>query len=72
MKDPGTTFDKKDTNFGFHAPAENDAPASRWMLAIIILLLSVGTVIAVLAYDRYNSGGKYPPATEQPPPPLNP
>ena len=72
MIDSRTANDKRDTNVGFHAPAENDAPATRWMIAILVLLLVLGSVVAVLAYNHYNGAAKYPPATEQPPPPLNP
>lgn len=67
------TTDDRDTNSGFHAPAKNDTRASVWMMAIIVVLLVVGTAIAVLAYNHYNSDAKYPPATEQPAPvPLKP
>ena len=72
MTNTGTT-DDRDTNTGFHAPAQNDARASAWMMAIIAILLVVGAVIAVVVYNRYNSGEKYPPATEQAAPtPLKP
>jgi|GEM_PF-2489104 len=72
MTNTGIT-DDRDTNTGFHPPAKNDAPATGWMLAIIIVLLMVGTAIAVVAYKHYNSAEKYPPATEQPAPvPLKP
>jgi flagellar basal body-associated protein FliL len=72
MTDTGTT-DDRDTNVGFHPPAQNDAPASKSMMAIIIVLLVVGTAIAVMVYNHYNSDAKYPPPTEQAPPtPLKP
>lgn len=72
MTKTGTTNDR-DTNAGFHPRAKNDAPATGWMLAIIVILLVVGTAIAVMLYNHYNSEEKYPPATEQAPPtPLKP
>ncbi len=72
MINTGTTNDR-DTNPGFHPPAKNDSRATGWMLGIIVVLLVVGTIIAVMVYNHYNSGAKYPPATEQTSPaPLNP
>ena len=65
-----STTDKRDTNVGFHPPAETDAPATRSMLLIILLLLVVGSIIAVVAYKYYNR--EAPPPVEQPMPPLAP
>ena len=72
MKNREAVGNDLDTNTGFHAPARNDAPATKWMLAIVIVLLAVCSIIAVMVYDHYNSDAKFPPATAQPPPPLNP
>ena len=47
------TYDR-DTNPGFHAPAANDAPASRGMLIVIVIMFVIGGIIAVWAYNRYN------------------
>lgn len=49
-----TPRNARDTNPGFHAPAANDAPATRGMLIIIVLVFILGGIIAVWAYNRYN------------------
>ena len=71
MTTNASTTDKRDTNVGFHPPAENDAPATRSMFFIIVLLLVVGSIIAVFAYNHYNKG-EMPPPTEQVQPPMVP
>lgn len=65
------TTDPSDTNVGFHPPAENDAPATRSMLLIILFLLVVGSLIAAVAYKHYN-GNQRPAPVEQQTPPLTP
>ncbi|MGV9012319.1 MAG: hypothetical protein ACOH13_06960 [Flavobacteriales bacterium] len=66
------TTDQRDTNTGFHPPMATDAPATRSMFVIILVLLVVGAVIAVIAYNRFNSEPKFPVPTEQVAPPLTP
>lgn len=67
-----SSADKQDTNVGFHPPAANDAPATRSMFIIILLLLVVGSVLAVFAYKYYNKTEPQVPPTEQVQPPLVP
>lgn len=71
MSTKASITDKRDTNAGFHPPAENDAPATWSMFFIIVLLLVVGSIIAVFAYNHYDKG-EAPPPVEQVPPPLAP
>lgn len=66
------TSNERDTNVGFHPPAENDAPATRSMFFIIGLLLIVGAIIAMYAYRHYNNPANIPPVPEQQAPPLVP
>lgn len=72
MTTNASSTDKQDTNVGFHPPAENDAPATRSMFFIILLLLVVGFLLAVFAYKYYNKAEPPVPATEQVSPPLVP
>ena len=67
---PGTG--QRDTNVGFHPPAKTDAPATRSMFLIILFLLVVGTIIAVVVYNRYNPDQVDVAPRDQPIPPRVP
>lgn len=69
---PNAPTTKRDTNVGFHPPAETDAPATRSMFVIIGVLLLVGAIIAVFAYRHYNDPKNIDPVQEQQAPPLSP
>lgn len=66
------TSHQRDTNTGFHPPMKNDAPATKAMFAIILVLLVVGAIIAMYTYNTFNSEPKYPAPTEQVTPPFTP
>ncbi|MBZ0205486.1 MAG: hypothetical protein K8H89_04120 [Flavobacteriales bacterium] len=67
---PGTG--RHDTNVGFHPPAATDAPATRFMLLIILALLVVGGVVAVVMYNQYKEHEVVPAPSEQAVPPHVP
>ena len=67
-----STTTEPDTNPGFHPKAANDAPATRSMFVIIMLLMAVGAIIAVLAYRHYNDPDNVKPVPAQQAPPLTP
>jgi len=63
---------RHDTNEEFHAPARNDAPATRSMLLIILFLLVLGSVIAVVIHNRYNRADAGAAPVEETMPPRVP
>ena len=69
---PKASTNESDTNVGFHPPAKTDAPATRSMFFIILLLLVVGAIVAVLAYNHYNTSDNLKPVPEEQAPPLVP